>query len=157
MTVKRKIVIGILFIFSVLISLAVYELYQWNSFISDIGPCGIGAKPNSGKKINLNLDTVRIDKYIDIPGGKYAIAYSNNNSHSYSDIPPILIRLDNEKQILWAVILYGDRAFYKMSSIKLVVDDMGKRIRFFNDNYGEPGTIYLKENYDFDYLCLESD
>jgi hypothetical protein len=38
--------------------------------------------------------------------------------------------------------------------MELINDKYGIRLEFFNKSYGEPGRIYLTEDYEVEYMCL---
>lgn len=156
MTTKKKLLITGSIIITIFIG---YKLYQFISLINSFDECGMSAGPIYGLKITAKLDSLNIKTYISIPDGQLAISNTTVDSNSVDTFPPILLKLDKKKNVIWAVSLNSkadnyDIPLYSMENIQLVNDKNGKRIEFFNESYMEPGIIYLKENYDFDYLCL---
>ena len=157
MTPKKKI-----FLAGLVVGVAIlgYSLYQFSSLVVSMGgDCGMSDGPIHGQKITVKLDSLDIETYISIPDGRFAISNTNVDSNSVDSFPPVLLRLDSSENIIWAISLDSkadncEIPLYSMDNIQLVNDANGKRITFFNVSYMEPGIIYLKENYDFDYLCL---
>jgi len=111
------------------------------------------------KEIKTSLDSVKIDTYLTIPNGKLAICYTTTDSITIDSFPPILIKLNKDNSIVWAVSLDTKSTnceipLFKMDNIRLVKEDRYWMITFFNVTYQEPGIIYLTENFDFDYMYL---
>ena len=159
MTTRKKILVCGLFSFILFIAFLSYRIYEFSSVLSKFGECGGSTGPIYEQKSTILLDSTNIDLYLTIPNGRLAISNTLVDSNSIDTIPPILIRVDNSQNIIWAIKLNSNLdsskvPLFKMDNIKLVEDKAGKRISFFNSSYGEPGTIYLTENYDFDFLYL---
>lgn len=154
MTIRKIWMIGLIFLSFTLIFLA-FSLI--NS--TDETSCGMDTGPIYGKRINIQLNSLKIDKYLTIPDGQLAISNTNNYKISKDTIPPILVKLDKKKNFIWAIKLDSKDSgipLYEMENIILIDDKSGKRITFFNLSYSEPGTIYLTEKFEFDYLCLKA-
>lgn len=133
----------------------VYIFYTSNS----LGDCGMDTGPVYGQKINIEISKINIDKYLKIPNGQLGISNTNNLKITTDTIPPILVKLDNKQNLIWAVNLDSKRygiPLYEMENIELLEDKNGKRITFFNSSYSEPGTIYLSDEFEFNYLCLKA-
>ena len=156
MTTKKKMFVTLLSIVTLTISFLGYYVYQLNSFFESMGECGMEAGPIYGEPVNISLTDLEIDTFISIPNGQLAIANTNVENNLRDTIPPIFIRLNNKKEIVWAISLKSNCGvpLYAMDYISLTNSEYGKSISFFNKTYGEPGTIYLKENYEFEYVCL---
>lgn len=120
------------------------------SFITGMGECFGDVGPFHGQKVQISLDTITIDKSIEIPNGK--LIFSNTQD----SINPLLIKLDSNNEVLWSYRLDTDEdeyiSLYKIGSIKLSENG---NIDFFNHSFSEPGRIHLDENYDFDCVCLK--
>jgi hypothetical protein len=132
-----------------------YMIYTWDS----MGDCGMDVGPVYGQKINIEINKINIDKYLTIPSGQFGISNTNNRKLSTDTVPPILVKLDNKRNLIWALKLDSKNSgilLYKMDNIELLDDKYGKRITFFNSSYSEPGTIYLTDKFEFDYLCLKA-
>lgn len=60
-----------------------------------------------------------------------------------------MIRLNHNKEIVWAVQFEMEKDCINMNSItELKYDESYNRIEFFNSNYGEPGVIQLTFDYE---------
>lgn len=155
MNTIRKILIGILITVVVVIVIFIFAvIFTYES----TGKCGMSSGPCYGRKINVDLSKTIIDTFLIIPDGQLAISNTNVDEDLKDTIPPIIIKLDKRKNIIWAVKLYSDEcgiAFYEMSSIFLHDNKSKKEISFFNVSYEEHGTIFLTENFDFEYMCLD--
>ncbi|MBK7339684.1 MAG: hypothetical protein IPQ10_08720 [Saprospiraceae bacterium] len=155
MTTQKKILTGGLIILMTIFLYFWYAIYTWDS----MGECGMDTGPVYGQKINIEINKIIIDEYLTIPGGQFGISNTNNRKLSTDTIPPILVKLDNKRNLIWAVKLDSESSgipLYEMDNIKLLDDKYGKRITFFNSSYSEPGTIYLTDEFEFDYLCLKA-
>ena len=60
--------------------------------------------------------------------------------------------------MVWAVEFKEDSLiglpYQQLSEMQLINDEHGIRLSFFNNSYGEPGRIYLSEDYELEYMCL---
>ena len=115
--------------------------------------------PVYGQKINVEISKLKIDKYLTIPNGEFGISNTNNPKITTDTVPPILVKLDNKQNLIWAIKLDSKRCgipLYEMENIELLEDKNGKRITFFNSSYSEPGTIYLTDEFELNYLCLKA-
>jgi hypothetical protein len=154
MTKKKMLIIG-LTIFGTIILFFAYLTFNSDNKVG----CGNDVGPVFGQKINIQLNKIKIVKYLTIPNGHFGISNTKNNKISTDTIPPILIKLDNKRNLIWAIKLDSKNSgipLYEMENINLVDDKNGKRITFFNSSYSEPGTIYLTDKFEFDYLCLKA-
>lgn len=154
MTNRKIWMIGLIFLSFTLIFLA-FSLINSKAETS----CGMDTGPIYGKKINIQLNNLKIDKYLTIPDGQLAISNTNNYKISTDTIPPILLKFDKKNNLVWAIKLDSKQSgipLYEMENIILKDDKNGKRITFFNLSYSEPGTIYLTDKFEFDHLCLKA-
>ena len=100
-----------------------------------------------GKKISVNLDSINIEKRFTFPEGEFLFANLEDS------LPPIMIKLNEEKEIQWAVILEETQECIRMNSVSsLKYSEDKKRFDFFNSTYMEPGYIQLDWDYDIDYV-----
>ncbi|WP_210462941.1 hypothetical protein [Rufibacter roseolus] len=156
---RKTMIVGLLGL-AIIIALIGYPFYKlFNTPVKSKGGCGISAILIQGQKVKIKLSTIKINTYLEIPDGQLAISNTNASSKVKDTSPPILIKLDKNQKVVWAIKLDSEEAksgipLYSMTDIKLLDDKEGKRISFFNLSYMEPGKIYLKDNYDFDYMCL---
>ena len=152
---KRKVFLAGLTIVSAIILFFAYQLYTFDK----LRDCGMNVGPVYGQKVKIEINKIKIDKYLTVPDGQFGISNTNNRKISADTIPPVLIKLDNKRNLVWALKLDSKSCgipLYEMNNIKLVDDEHGKRITFFNSSYSEPGTIYLTDKFEFDYLCLKA-
>ena len=152
MKINLKIVFK--YLFFLLLAFITFILHSCSKFKS----CGLSDGPCFCMEIPVDLDTVLIDATFKIPQGSLAIA--NLVSRLGEDLPPLLIRLNENDSMIWARSLSSENSgceipLYSMSAINLIETEDKKQIRFFNDNSFEPGVIYLTDDYDFDYMCLQ--
>lgn len=126
--------------------------------VSDNLKCDFG--PIYGKSIQVDIKSIKIDTFLKIPQGQLAFANTRLFNDSTNFQPPILIKLDNKKKVLWAIKFEMEKEEGEenetigINSIKLIDDNEEKKIHFFNTTFREPGTIYLTEDYDFECMCL---
>ena len=148
---KKKKVLLLAVLISVIAFIG-YQLHSWNDSFNDLGVCGMSVGPCYGATIEIDMDTVSIEQYIDIPTGTFAFANLGDT------LTPKLIKLDASKEVVWAVEFKEDQdcsiPHRKLSEMKLVEDEYGRRLSFFNLSYGEPGTIHLDKDDEFKYMCL---
>lgn len=121
--------------------------------LSDFGPCGMSDGPVYGAPVDLKLETLTIEQYIDLPDGNFGLA-------NLSDSLPIkLIKFDAAGKELWAVEFSGDSStvsipHFKLSEMTLKQNKYGVKLEFFNYDHYEPGRIYLTEDFEVKYMCL---
>ena len=122
---------------------------SWNN---SFGDCGMSAGPIYGDSVTVQSENLEIDQLIEIPSGKFGLM---NLSDSLS---PKLIKFDKRDNIIWAVEFGEDSLVglphQRLSEMKLVNDEYGIRLSFFNYSYGEPGRIYLTDDYELEFMCL---
>ena len=156
---KRKIwKIGLIVLSIILISFAFITFSVFMTFNDGVN-CGNDVGPVYVKKVSVKLNSLKVDKYLTIPDGQLGISNTNDGKSSRDTIPPILIRFDKKKKLVWAIKLDSKNSgipLYKMENIQLVNDENGRRITFFNLSHSEPGVIYLTDKFEFDYLCLKA-
>ena len=149
---KKKILIALGVIFLAGVGYYGYSVYQFVRWIDDLGDCGFSSGPCLGEKIDFNLRAAKVDQYLDCPNGRIGFV------HTQDTLTPIVFKIDKHSKLLWALRLESDSCsgipLKQMSGMEILEDKGLKRIHFFNETYSEPGTIYLNDNYDFDYLCL---
>jgi hypothetical protein len=149
---KKEIIIGFVVLVLGVVGYFGYHAYQFGQFLGDLGECGMSAGPIYGDSINVNLDRTGFEQQLDIPNGKFGLL---NLSDS---LPPKLIKLDKENNLIWAVEFREDSLVglphQRLSEMQLIKDEHGIRLSFFNNSYGEPGRIYLTEDYELEYMCL---
>ena len=64
----------------------------------------------------------------------------------------------NSGNIIWAIAFPEDSIDFphkKLSEMELDTCFSGYCLSFFNNSFGEPGTIHLDSNYNFLYMCLK--
>lgn len=153
MTRTRKIILFVTTIVLILLGLVFYKFKQFSNTLDEIGPCALNVGPCNGRQITLDQDSVTVDQHFDIPNGRLAL------SRTTDTLPPILFKTDESNKVVWAIELKtGTKECgipcCKLTNIKLSTDDAQNKIFFFNGCYSEPGTIYLTEDFDFNYMCL---
>lgn len=119
--------------------------------MGSLGECGLEGGPYYGKKISVDIKRTKIDETIIIPNGKIYFVNIKN------DLPIIIIKIDKSNEVKWAYEFSKEDIeipFYKISGLELIETKETNYIHFFNNSYGEPGSFYLDNNYDFMYLCL---
>ena len=135
-------------VFIIVIGLFVYFAYTFVKSVEGFSemyaddPCS----SYKGIEVEISLDTVLIDKYIDIPNGKFAFANLQDS------LPPKMIKLNSKNKVLWTRAFPDSVCWIphnKISINRLYEDEYGLKIDCFNDSYSEPITIFLDENYDF--------
>jgi hypothetical protein len=158
--IKRKTwKIGLIILSIILIFFAFKILSVFITLPNDRVGCGNDVGPVYGEKVIVQLDSLKIDNYLIIPDGELGISNTTNFISSIDTIPPILVKFDKKHNLVWAVKLNSKKSgipLYDVDNIKLVADENGKRITFFNLSHSEPGTIYLTDKFEFDYLCLKA-
>tara|TARA_Y100000589_G_C27109617_1_gene611643 strand:- start:656 stop:1180 length:525 start_codon:yes stop_codon:yes gene_type:complete len=116
------------------------------------GRLWIFCRTNKNIPIPLNLDTVKIDQKLKINGGSLLLSNLKN------DRDPQLIKTNNSGNIIWAIAFSEDSIDFphkKLSEMELDTCFSGYCLSFFNNSFGEPGTIHLDSNYNFLYMCLK--
>lgn len=130
-----------------------YRIYITAGFLQDLGPCGFSVGPYEGKPMDGQVDTTLIDIFLGYPNGLYGFM------HAFDSLPPIMVKMDDTEQVIWAIELSSSDSsnwipFEGLNNPVLYEDEHGKRIFFSNNSFPEPGTIYLTDDYNFDYVCL---
>jgi hypothetical protein len=152
---KSKIlIVGLVFLFSIILLIKNQYFDALNN-----GGCGMDVGPVYGQKINTKLNKIKIDEFITFSNGQFGISNTIVEKTLIDTIPPILVKLNKKGDLIWAIKLNSEECgipLYKMGNIKLVEDKHGKSISFFNLSYSEPGTIYLTDEFEFNYLCLKA-
>lgn len=118
--------------------------------------CGMSAGPIYGQSIQISLDTMHFDEYLDIPGGQFALSNTIPAAGGIDTIPPILVKFDKQHRVVWALRLDAKESgipLYEMGGMSFYEDD-DKRIYFFNKSYSEPGSLFLDNEYNLRYVCL---
>lgn len=146
-----KKIIGLTLIIG-LIFLAIY-FYQFSSFLEKQNECGMSNGPCNGKEVELKLNKVKVDEFLEIPNGKLGFINTENK------LAPILFKINNKKEIEWARQLVTETEnceipMYKMEVLRLEENEREVTIRIFNHSFSEPGEIYLDKNYNFKMMCL---
>ena len=122
---------------------------SWNSTFGD---CGMSEGPIYGDSITIDKENLRFEQRIAIPTGEFGLM---NLSDTLS---PKLIKIDKKGNVIWAVEFKEDSLItiphQQLSEMQLINDEHGIRLSFFNNSYGEPGRIYLSEDYELEYMCL---
>ena len=152
-TTKKTLTTISLFIICTILYFA-YVIYTYKDD-SNKG-CGMDVGPIYGQKINLDANKIKIDTLLKFRDGQFGLV---NGKFGIDTVPPILIKFDKNRKLVWALKLDSKQSgipYYEMLDIELIEDKDGKRIKFFNLSFGEPGLIYLTEKFEFDYLCLKS-
>lgn len=122
-----------------------------------LGECGMSYGPLYGHRINVKLDEITVDTYLPYPGGEFAISNTPVGNNGRDTIPPLLLKLDRHRNVLWAISLDSEDdiiSLYSIGASRLEIDENRISIWFFNESYMEPGRIFLTDNFDFDYMCL---
>lgn len=113
----KKILKVVLIISIVVIGIVIAFLFYISTIFSGMGECFMDAGPFYGDKIEIDLDTISIDKTINIPNGKLAFA------HSQDSISPVFIKLSDDNKVAWSYRLHtdGDDALtlFEMGNIRL--------------------------------------
>lgn len=126
--------------------------YLGNQTFSDMGECGMSAGPIYGDTIDVDTKLIDIEQFIDIPNGKFGLM------NLMDSLTPKLIKFDSKGNILWAVEFGKDTLIgiphQNLSEMELIKDKYGLRLTFFNHSYSEPGRIYLTEDYEIEFMCL---
>ena len=147
----KKILIGLGCIILLIVGIGAYVVYQFDNFFNDLNECGLSAGPCFGQKQDLNISSVKVDQYLSCPNGQIGFISTQDT------LSPIIFKVDKDNKLLWAFELNTDSCIgvplKKMNGMTLEKNG-AKSIRFNNQSYGEPGTIYLTDEYDFMYLCL---
>jgi len=119
---------------------------------SNMGKCGMSAGPCYGEKTTVNLNKVRVDKYLDCANGKIGFMHTQDKAH------PVMFKIGLDSKIKWAYKFDADACcgipMLKISGMELETRKGENSIRFFNESYSEPGVFYLTKDFDFDFLCL---
>ena len=127
-----------------------YLIYRAANSFPGSSECGMSVGPIYGRSIVG--ESFEIEQIIEIPDGYFGL----NNLHN--DLSPQLIKFDENDSVLWAVEFEADSTvgipYKKLSEMDLRKDEYGVRLSFFNQSYGEPGAIYLAEDYELEYMCL---
>jgi hypothetical protein len=145
---KKVIISGTIVLILGIVGYFGYLVFQFKG----LGECGMSAGPIYGKPISINMEDLKLDQKIVIPNGMLGLM---NLSDSLS---PKLIKFDVHGKLIWAVEfreeLNVDIPHNNLSKMELINDKYGIRLEFFNNSYGEPGVIYLTEDYEIEYMCL---
>lgn len=149
---KYKIIIGVAVLIAGILGYLAYTAYQFAEFLDDLGECGMSIGPIYGDSIMVDEEDLKLDQQIEIPDGKFGLM---NLSDS---LAPKLLKFGNKDNLDWAVEFREDSSigipFHRLSEMKLIEDEYGIRLSFLNNSYGEPGKIYLTEEYELKYMCL---
>ncbi len=151
---KRKVIFIVVFVLVGSCSFVGYHFYHWVKFVDDLGECGFANGPCYGVNVDLNLKTQKVDSYLDIPNGKIGFISVEDNADT---LAPIIFKVDKNFKLKWALRLVPDSCgipLNEMSGMRLSSENGRHTIHFFNQTYSEPGTIYLTEDFDFEYVCL---
>lgn len=114
--------------------------------------CGLSLGPCSVMEIErLFLDNEEeYDTTLITPKGEFSF------SHLHDSFPARIYFRNTEGINNWGVELKGggqcDVSFNVLSNLSFEAGKM-PIISFYNQSYGEPGKVYLKEDYSFGYLC----
>ncbi|OJJ19577.1 hypothetical protein BKI52_22480 [marine bacterium AO1-C] len=131
----------------ILVSMIIYFFTQPSGSENSLDNCGYMLSC-PGKTIQVKLDTMKVDQYVDIPtGGKFALCNIKDT------LSPKIIKIDKGSNVIWAVDLSKKSCWIphnKLTDVKLI----DKTLAFFNESYSEPGSIYLDKNYDIKLICL---
>jgi hypothetical protein len=145
----KKILIGLGIVVLIVVGSYGYIMYQ---FTDGLGKCGMSAGPCFGQQVDFNLETEIVDLYLDCPNGRIGFISTQDT------LSPKVFKVDKSSRLLWALRLDSDSCsgipMKKISGMEILEDNGIKRIHFFNQTYSEPGTIYLTDDYNFEYLCL---
>lgn len=136
---------------SVIVCYIVYRIIA-----SQLGDCYLSV-PIQGKKVSVQLEQVSIDDCLSIPDGDLVISNTPVYTNHAEILSPILIKLDKQQNVKWAVSLNSNIDssavfLYKMHFTGSY--DGGTSIPISNESYMEPGVINLDSNYDFECACL---
>lgn len=146
---NKKIIFTLL---AVLLGYFGYLAYQFSDFMEESGECGMSVGPIYGESIKLDQEDLDLEQQIDIPVGKLGLMNISDT------LAPKLIRFDDNDEIIWAIEFREDPKidipYRQLSEMKLIQDEYGIRLSFFNRSHLEPGKIYLTDNYDVKYMCL---
>lgn len=131
-----------------------YYYCSFNSFVKSLNDCGVSAGPCLAIDVKDKVDDlIKIDTTIKFENGVFRFA----NIHD--SIPFVVLKYNESLELNWAITIQNDSMcsmpFTKISNIKL--NTKASRtpfISFYNEEYREPGKIYLKENFDFGYVCM---
>ena len=148
----KKILISAAITAIIIVSFLAYLGHQFSKSLQEMGDCGFSAGPIKNISISLNLDTVKIDQKLTINGGSLLLSNLKN------DKDPQLIKTNNSGNIIWAIAFPEDSIDFphkKLSEMELDTCFSGYCLSFFNNSFGEPGTIHLDSNYNFLYMCLK--
>ena len=122
---KRKILIGLTVV--ILVALGFYGSYR---FVNDLNKCWMSAGPCFGQQIHLNLNTTKVDQYLDCPNGRIGFVSTQDT------LSPIVFKIDNTLKLLWALRLETDSCsgipLKQMSGMEILEGNGLKRIHFFN-------------------------
>ena len=143
----KKIIIAL--VLSGLIGGFGYYFYKAANLLGG-GECGMLTGPVYGQMITVDEKQLDLEQKIALPNGSFGLL---NLSDTLS---PKLIKMDHNNQIVWAVEFKDEVGipYEKLSNMSLDDDEYGIRLSFFNHSYGEPGAIYLTDDYELEYMCL---
>jgi len=149
---RKKILIAIAIILLGVVGFFGYTIYQFGQFVDDLGECGMSAGPCFGQPVEIKLETAKVDQYLTCPNGRIGFISTQDT------LSPIVFKMDTSSKLVWALKLESDSCsgipLKRMTGMEILEDKGLKRIHFFNQTYSEPGTIYLTDDYNFEYLCL---
>lgn len=144
----KEIILGIIVLILVIAGYFGYLVFQFGG----MGECGMSAGPVYGTPIRVNMEDLNFEQEIAIPNGKLGLM---NLSDTF---PPKLIKFDEHGKLIWAVefgdALNVDIPHRRLSEMKLIHDEDGIRLEFFNHSYSEPRRIYLTKDFEVEYMCL---
>ena len=146
-----KISIVLVLITGLVTAVAIY-FHQDNKKFSMVADCGMENGPLYGRKTSVDIRTVVVDESVNIPGGKLFICNTPCEDLELDSLAPVLFKLDSIDHVVWAVELKSDNEInlFAMEDCRLI----GHELHFFNSTHLEPGVIYLDENFNFKYMCL---
>lgn len=149
---KKKTILGIVVLFLLTIGFLSFQVFQSVNFLSSLDECGMSTGPIYGDSISIDIENLKFDQQIDIPHARLGLLNLSDT------LAPKLIKLNKAKDVIWAVEFREDSILglphQRLSEMKLIEDEFGIRLSFFNDSYGEPGNIYLTDDYNVKYMCL---
>ncbi len=147
----KKVVIIAILILITLVGYFFYKMYEFTEFLDEVGECVMSDGPVYGDTIAIHDKNLNLEQQIQIPNGKFGFM---NLSDSLS---PKLIKFDKDDNIIWAIEFKQDSMvlpYQELSKMRLVKDGYGIRLSFSNYSHGEPGVIYLTDEYNVEYMCL---
>ncbi len=149
---RKKILIVLGIILLGVVGFFGYTIYQFGQFVDDLGECGMSAGPCYGQAVEITLETSKVDQYLACPNGRIGFISTQDT------LSPIIFKVDTNSKLVWALRLESDSCsgipLKQMTGMEILEDKGLRRIHFFNQTYSEPGTIYLTNDYNFEYLCL---